>query len=59
MLDWILTLLRLLPKDPDRTAEEFKRSSSALGERLRPWLYGLIGCVVLLLLVAVCMLLAN
>ncbi len=51
MIDWLLTVLRLLPRDPDRTAQRFSRASAAAGDRLRPWLYGLIAAAVVLLLV--------
>ena len=57
MASWISLLFRLLPSDADKTAERFNSASSSVGERLRPWLYGLIGAVVVLLLVAVVMML--
>lgn len=49
-IDWIVALLRMATKDPDKAAKQFEESSSAIGDRLRPWLYGLIGATVLLLL---------
>jgi hypothetical protein len=58
MLDWILSYLYLWPKDPTKTAKAFQRSSSALGDRLRPWLYGLIAAVVVLLLISAILVLA-
>lgn len=48
IIDWIMFLLRIAPNDP----EQFEKRSSAIGDRLRPWLYGLIGGAVVLLLVA-------
>ena len=60
MIDWVIALLRLAPRDPDGAAKRFDRASSAAGDRLRPWLYGLIGgAVVLLLVVLVALSLAD
>jgi hypothetical protein len=51
VIDWIMALLQVAPKDPVKPAQRFKERSSALGDRLRPWLYGLIGAAVVLRLV--------
>ncbi len=59
MIDWILVLLQLVPEDPKKAAEGFNRASSEVGERLRPWLYGLIGGVVVLLVVCALLVLTN
>ena len=48
IIDWIMFLFRIAPNDPQRSNERF----STIGDRLRPWLYGLIGAAVVLLLVA-------
>jgi hypothetical protein len=52
MLDWFMSFLYLWPKDSTKKAKAFQRFSSAAGDRLRPWLYGLIATVVVLLLIA-------
>ena len=56
MIGWIVELLHLAPRDPDLAAKRFNRFSSAAGDRVRPWLYGLIGFAVVLLLAAVAVL---
>jgi hypothetical protein len=59
MLGWLLDLVNLLPRDA-RTAQRFERASSKVGDRLRPWLYGLIGVTILFLVgVVVCLLIAG
>ncbi len=52
MMDWILAVLGLAPKDPQTTARRFEAASSNIGDRLRWPLYGLIGGALLLLAVA-------
>jgi len=52
MIDWLMAVLYLLPQHPDKSARRFNDASSRWGDRLRFWLYGLIGAAVLLLLVA-------
>jgi hypothetical protein len=50
IIDWIIFLLRIAPNDPAKAAQRFNERSSTIGDSLRPWLYGLIGGAVVLLL---------
>jgi hypothetical protein len=50
MLDWILALLNLLPRDAE-SAKRVERISSRVGDRLRPWIYGLIAVTIAFLVV--------
>ncbi len=53
--DFLMSLLGVLPHNPgnlDKNAEQVNRSSSRVGGWLRPLLWGVIACAVLLLVVA-------